>query len=158
MAWDSTLTMVVRGLIGDLTEPYTYDDERINQIICVAGASVDQSVPLDFPYIFDLDNVTISPDPTLIPDKNAQYLFALKAVVLIAQGELRSSSDNAVSMRDGPAAIDGRGVAQSKKLIYDDALKAYEEARFSYVFGDGSVGQAIIGPYTGGGAAGGVFN
>lgn len=150
MSWDTTLTTIARNMIGDLIEPYTYSDDRLAEIICVAGAYVDQAISLTNDYVFDFSEVSISPDPITIGDKIAQSLFILKAIHLIAMGEYRVASNSAISMRDGPSSIDARGVVAAKKVFMDDALKAYEEAEFSFAFGDGSVGQAIVGPYNGG--------
>jgi hypothetical protein len=61
--------------------------------------------------------------------------------------ELKTHSLNAISLRDGPSALDLRGIVTGLKILFDDTNKKYDEAKMQYKL-NGVVGQAILGPYS----------
>ena len=68
MSWNIEIPIIVRTLINDLGDTPAYSDERILQTIAVAAKYVQFDVTLDHPYIIDVTNPNISPDPTIDND------------------------------------------------------------------------------------------
>jgi hypothetical protein len=148
MAWQTTLIPVVRGLIFDLTPPYTYCDTRLEELIVVSAVLVTQECAFSTTYVMDLNAVTITPDPSA--DEDFVALVSIRTACLISQGEHRDAAKSAVSVKDGPSSIDTKDRAKHLGDIADDACSNYAKAKFSYQVGDGSVGKAIVGPYNSG--------
>ena len=57
-------------------------------------------------------------------------------------------ASNSISIKDGPSAIDLRGVSNTLVVLYQDLCKKYESALMSYQAGGSIAGQAILGPYS----------
>lgn len=144
MSWQTTIIPIVRGLIFDLTIPYTYCDTRLEELICVSAVLVMQEVD-GFAYAVDLSAITISPDPSA--DDNFVALVALKTACLIAQGEHKEAAKTAVLVKDGPATIDTKDRAAQLGNVASDACTDYSNAKYNYRFGDGTLGRTIVGPY-----------
>lgn len=147
MSWQTTMTQIVRGLIFDLTSPYTYTDERIQDIIAIAGTLVISDVDFSYTYTIDVSTPSISPDPATSSDDDFVALVCLKTACIISQGEHRTASRQAFNVKDGPASIDTRSKAEYLGGLANNVCEAYEKAKRSFQIGDGSVGKAIVGPY-----------
>jgi len=153
MAWTTDMVLIVRGLINDLVTPYTYTDERLQELICIGAVLTMQEVDFDTAYVVDLSASTITPDPSVAGDDDFEALVSLKTACIISRGEQRDAAKKAVSVKDGPAFIDTKDRAKQLGGLAEDACKAYDRARMSYQMGDGSVGKAIVGPYNSGNSA-----
>ena len=66
---------------------------------------------------------------------------------MLLGSELKTHSLNAISLRDGPSALDLRGIVTGLKILFDDINRRFEEAKTQYKL-NGVVGQAILGPYS----------
>jgi hypothetical protein len=118
----------------------------------------------------NVENCTLDPDPTADPEDHAFItLVCLKAACIIIGGQIRSESGNAISIKDGPSAIDLRGVTGTLAKLWENLCAKYEQAELDYRAGNGLAGQAILGPYSpgsdlisrnnyGGHRAGGFFD
>ena len=62
--------------------------------------------------------------------------------------EVKTESANAISIKDGPSAIDLRGVTANLTNLYKDLCAKYEELLSTYQYNNTLVGQAILGPYS----------
>jgi len=145
MSWQTTIIPIVRGLIFDITPPYTYGDTRLEELIVVSAVLVTHEVDFSTTYTMDLNAVSISPDPS--SDDDFVALVALRTACLIAQGELKDAANTAIRVKDGPASIDNSGKAKTLGEVAENACEAYEKAKQNFQIGDGSVGRAIVGPY-----------
>ena len=63
-------------------------------------------------------------------------------------GDIRKESGNAISIKDGPSAIDLRGVTSTLTVLYKDLCEKYEHALLEYRAGSSVAGQSILGPYS----------
>jgi len=139
---------IVRGMIFDMTAPYTYADARLEELLAVSAVLVIQEVDFSMSYTVDLSAVTISPDPS--NDDDFVALVCLKTACMISHGEHRDAAKQAISVKDGPAFVDTKDRAKHLGDLAEDACQAYARAKLNYQIGDGSVGRAIVGPYAAG--------
>ena len=151
MSWRSQIPLMVRHLINDL-EPsnYKYSDDRIETSILVSAQML--TIETDFPNVYSIDiaNGQLSPDPTIIDTKDNAFinLTALKTACIIVGSELKTEASNAISIKDGPSAIDLRGVASTLSILYKDLSDKYSKLLLDYRAGGSIVGHAILGPYS----------
>lgn len=141
--YQDNLIAFLRGIIMDLSEPYAYEDDRLLEIIMVAASIIIKDAHFATSYVISITGQTISPDP----DNNFSVLTCLKAAAIIADGECRTASTSALSIKDGPSTIDGSNVAKNKCEIAKRRREDYDGALLKHNAGDGAVGRAIIGPY-----------
>jgi hypothetical protein len=172
MSWEGQMGTMVRYLIDDVDpNNYTYSDHRIETTILVAAQLSQLSVDFEQDYDVNVENCTLEPDPTKTnpEDKAFITLIVLKTACIIVGGSIRGESGNAISIKDGPSAIDLRGVTATLTALYKDLCAKYDQAVIDYKAGRSIGGQAILGPYSpgsdyvsrnnyGGPRAGGYFD
>jgi hypothetical protein len=141
---------IVRYLIDDVDPSnYSYSDHRIETTILVAGQLTQMSVDFNKDYNINVENCTLDPDPTTdTEDKAFMTLICLRSACIIVGSTVRSESGNAISIKDGPSAIDLRGVTGTLMTLYKDLCEKYEQAVLDYRAGNSIGGQAILGPYS----------
>jgi hypothetical protein len=162
---------IVRYLIDDVDPSnYTFSPKRIETTVLVAAQLAQMNVPFQKDYTVNVENCTLTPDPTKDPEDYAFItLVSLRAACIIVGSQIRSESGNAISIKDGPSAIDLRGVTQTLAILYKDLCSKHEQAELEYRAGNSLAGHAIIGPYSpgsdgisrsnyGGHRAGGLFH
>ena len=163
---------IVRYLISDVDpDNYTFSDHRIETTILVAAQLSQMSIEYSQSYNVNVENCTLDPDPTNSDNEDYSFitLVCLRAACIIIGSQIRSESGNAISIKDGPSAIDLRGVTQTLTVLYKDLCEKYEKAELDYRAGSSIAGQAILGPYSpgsdyvsrnshGGHRAGGYFD
>ena len=147
MAWTTDLVLFVRTLIGDL-DSSKYADSRLEQIIAVAAYKVYDQADFNYTYVVDIATKEISPDPVDNKDTDFTVLTAYQAACIILGAEIRKESGNAISIKDGPSAIDLRGVTSILAVLYKDLCAKYEHALLEYRAGNSINGQSILGPYS----------
>jgi len=148
MAWENEMVLIVRHLVDDLGTTETYDTTRLEESILVGAQLVTLEVDFDKTYTIDVDGPTITPDPTAATRDNAFInLVCLKTAANILCAEAKASAANSMIVQDGPAKIDLTFQFRSKQTAADKAVKAYQDARFQYVAGNGTGGQAVLGPF-----------
>ena len=146
MHWQNHTLKMVRHLINDVDgENYKYSDERINSTVAVASQLVILEIDFEFTYKIDLDEETITPDPS--NDTQFINLAVLKAACIIIGGEVKTEAANSISIKDGPSAIDLRGVSSTLLVLYKDLCTKYDKLVQDYGF-SGRTGQSILGPYS----------
>lgn len=151
MSWQGQMSIIVRHLVNDLdSDNYKYSDRRIETTILVAAHFLTTETDLRNPYDVNVETCTLFPDPTDDDTKDPDFiaLVSLKASCIIIGSEVRTESGNAISIKDGPSAIDLRGVANTLVILYKDLCEKYEQMLLDYRAGSSLAGQAILGPYS----------
>lgn len=165
------MSTIVRHLVNDLdSSKYSYTPHRVETAILVAAQLTTMNVDFDNTYTINVEKCTLTPDPTDTGTKDDAFiaLICLRTACIILGSEIRSESGNAISIKDGPSAIDLRGVTQVLAILYKDLCEKYEHLLLEYRAGNSTAGQAILGPYSAGSdllsgrhsdhRAGGYFN
>ena len=148
MTWQIDMVLMVRSLIGDL-DATKYTDERIKQLTCVGAYNVNTTADFTNTYTITIGSKSISPDPIDEEDLDFVLLTAYKTAVIILGSEVKTESGNSISIKDGPSAIDLRGVASSLNTLYKDLSQKYEEMMNMYQANQSANnGQAILTPYS----------
>lgn len=151
MSWQGQISTMVRHLINDLDETnYKYSDSRIEKSILVSSFLVLNDAEFVNSYSVNVEQCSLSPDPTDTQTKDDPFvaLVALKTSSIIIGSEVRSEASNAISIKDGPSAIDLRGVASTLSILYKDLSEKYDNMLLDYRAGGSIGGQAILGPYS----------
>ena len=151
MAWTTDLVLFVRTLIGDL-DSSKYADSRLEQIIAVAAYKVYDQADFNYTYVVDIATKEITPDPVDNKDTDFTVLTAYQAACIILGSEVKTESANSLSLRDGPSAIDLRGVSTALNSLYQDLSTKFEELMHTYKTTNSIHGQAVLGPYSPGSA------
>jgi len=147
MPWTTDMIKIVRGLVNDMTAPYTYDDWRLQELIVVGAVLTIQEVDFSTSYTVNLCTNTITPDPSDAGDYDFMSLVSLKTACMISSGEHREAAKTALSVKDGPSFVDTKDKAKHLGGLAENVCEAYEKAKQNYQMGDGSLGRAIVGPY-----------
>ena len=152
MAWQTEMVRLLRHLISDLDEDEpTYSDDRLQELLLVAAQLVQGTVTFSQTYITDVDEVLLSPDPTVRDQRDDAFinLTLLKAACVLDQADARRYAGQAIEIADYSSRISIRGIASAKLALLDKGwCKAFDEAKFEFESGNvGSAGAAILGPY-----------
>lgn len=151
MSWQNELTIMVRTLINDLTEPYQFTDDRIEQVLTVAGKYVQFDVNLDNLYTIDVVNKNISPDPTTNNDSIFISLACLKAACIIDQSIYRTKAAlEGIRAALGPAQLSVVGQSSAWKTMLDQGpCAAYDELTSHWDVKEATAIAAILSPFAG---------
>lgn len=151
MSWDIDIPIIVRTLINDLSEPYTYSDQRLLQVIVVAAKYVQFDVVLDHSYIVDLSNPTITPDPTDDDDDIFLSLVSLKTACLIDQSNLRArAAAEGIKASLGPASLTVKGNLEGfLKILEQGPCASYDELVSHWDVAQATTARAILSPFVG---------
>ena len=147
MPWNIDLVVMFRSFIGDL-DSAKFTDERLKQILVVGAYNVVNDADFNNTYTVDVAQVSISPDPISENDTDFVALTVYKSACILLGSEVKTEAGNAISIKDGPSAIDLRGVTQNLNLIYKDFCAKYDELLKAYQYNNTLVGQAVLGPYS----------
>lgn len=146
MPWNTEILTMLRHMIDDLDIPYTYTDDRLQELILITGQQIQQEISFNTVYIISLDNMTIIPDPTGPSNRDEGFLWldALKSACTIARSELKKISNSAIYVKDGERTVDMKGALQGKKEAADQFCKDYTDARFRFL-SNNTTGLGIFG-------------
>ena len=147
MAWKVDLVLMLRSIIGDL-DASKFTDERIKQILVVGAYNVLGDADFSEDYVVDVGTVSITPDPISKNDVDFSTLTVYKSACILLGSEVKTEAANSISIKDGPSAIDLRGVTQSLSVLYGDLCKKYDDLLSAYQYNNTLVGQAVLGPYS----------
>jgi hypothetical protein len=151
MSWKIDLVLMLRSIIGDLDRS-KFTDERLKQVITVGAYNVINDADFATTYTVNVGSVSISPDPVDTNDTDFTVLTLYKSACILIGSEVKTESANAISIKDGPSAIDLRGVSASLSALYKDLCKKYEDMLESYLYTKGAggtaPGAAILSPYS----------
>ena len=151
MSWQGQMSTMVRYLINDIEpDTYKYSAKRIETTILVGAQIVTLEVDLKNVYSINLEQCYLSPDPTddLTMDNAFINLVSLKAASIVIGSEVKTEASNAISIKDGPSAIDLRGVANTLIMLYKDLTDKYTKLLLDYRAGNSISGHVILGPYS----------
>jgi hypothetical protein len=152
MSWQSEISTILRYLINDVDfNNYKYTDSRIETTILVASQLVTFDTSFRNEYSIDIANGALSPDPTESNTRDNAFinLVAFRSACVILGSEVKTEASNSISIKDGPSAIDLRGVSMTLNELYKDFCSKYDDLLRDYKEDERSVaGQAILGPYS----------
>ena len=151
MSWQGQMSTVVRHLISDVDPTaYTFSANRIETSILVAAQLITMNVDFNNTYTINVESCALSPDPTDTDTKDNPFiaLTCLRAACIVIGGDIRKESGNAISIKDGPSAIDLRGVTSTLTVLYKDLCEKYAHALLESRAGGRVAGQSILGPYS----------
>lgn len=151
MSWEGQMGTIVRHLIDDIDpDNYTYSDHRVETTILVAAQLSQMNVDYAQKYDVNVESCTLTPDPTDPKNEDEAFitLVSLKAACVILGGEYKKAAGCAISVKDGPSAIDKRGIPASLAMLYKDICDKYEQLVLEYRAGNSIAGTAILGPYS----------
>lgn len=103
---NQNLILMVRILIGDISAPQKKSDDFLSQTIITAGLISSTEIQYPQVYVFDLVNLTITPDPVASLDSTFQALVPLKSACILNTSDFTTSLGQAIKVRDGDSAID----------------------------------------------------
>lgn len=151
MAWQEEMTTVLRALIDDL-DATTYTDDRLETLLTVAAFQVATTVDFPVTYVADPPNQTITPDPTISPNRDDNFinLVTIKAACIIDRGSASRVSGQAIRIKDGTSEIDLRGVPQAKMALLKQGWCAtYEGEKTDYLTSQSgyTAGAAVVSPF-----------
>ena len=149
--WKSEMVRILRYLINDLDVSPTYSDDRLEETLLVASQFVINDVSFSVTYSVDVDECSLSPDPTSAPKDNPFInLACLKAACIIDRGVFRDKARQAgILIKSGSEQINTTGMLDGYKHLLDKGYCAvYAEAKKDFLFGGGTVGEAIITPFS----------
>ena len=133
MSWQGQMSTILRYLIDDVdSTAYKFSDERIETTLLVAAQLVTLEVDLTNTYTINVETCALSPDPTETDTRDDAFinLACLKGAVVIVGSQIRSESSNSISIKDGPSAIDLRGVTGTLTVLYKDLSEKYDKLLF----------------------------
>jgi len=150
MAWNVDMVLMLRSIIGDLDKT-KFTNERLKQILVIGAYNVYNDASFSTEYTIDVGSVSISPDPITESDSDFATLTVYKSACILVGSEVKTEAANAISIKDGPSAIDLRAVSGTLNTLYQDLCKKYEEMLKTYRYekSDGGVpaGTAVLSPY-----------
>jgi hypothetical protein len=151
MGWSSELILITRHLIGELCGD-VYSDDRIEETIVVAAQLMIAETSFQVDYSIDVDNVTMTPDPTANPrDDIFIGLVTLKAACILMRGAMRdAAAREGVRVRDKMGEIEIRGRFAAIQGIAKSYCDAYQRAKLEYslnnINGIRAIFNVVIGP------------
>jgi hypothetical protein len=149
MAWQDEMIITTRVLVNDLNTPYEFSDDRIEQILVVAGKYVQFDVNLNYKYTIDVVNKTMNPDPTVNHDEIFISLACLKAACIIDQGTLRTKAAlEGIRTALGPASLSvGGSVDGWKAILEHGACALYDELTSHWDVKEATAWAAVLSPF-----------
>lgn len=144
--WQDTMVLMLRALLNDLDET-KYTDARLQQLLTIGAYNVNIEADFSIDYNIDVVGISISPDPVSSNDADFVTLVVYKTASIVLGSEVKLESANAISIKDGPSAMDLRGVSSKLMELYDRIIGQYEQMLEHYQYNN-SVGDAILGPYS----------
>jgi hypothetical protein len=152
MAWDSEIVLLVRNYVGDTdVANQKYTDDSLSELILSAAQFVITDVPLPTDYLVDVENGSLSPDPTsretsTSRDNSFINLTVLKSSWMIAYGEIRNYGSQAIAIRDGSSAVDLKRDLKALNMIMEGLKEDYLKFKDDYIRGSTTTGRLITSP------------
>lgn len=149
--WDTDLVLMLRLLINDLNVPQKHADAYLEQVIVLSAILADQEVDFAASYIYDMSNVSITPDPIDNGDTMFQALVPLKAACVLNQGDFQKAIGQGIKVRDGDSSVDTTASFGGYKDILNlGPCASYEKLKKQILVADGAgFYGAVISPFRG---------
>lgn len=151
MAWQTEMVRILRHLIDDLSATPDYDDSRLQELILISAQLTLDDVVFAQTYTVDVDELTLTPDPTTAPKDNAFInLVCIKARCELYKSIFRLKAKIAgISVKSGSEAISAGGTVGAYKYLADAACQDFATAKWEHEAGNRIPGKAILGPFAG---------
>ena len=150
MAWNIDMVLMLRSIIGDLDKT-KFTNERLKQILVIGAYNVYNDAVFSTEYTIDVGSVSISPAPITESVSDFSALTVYKSACILIGSEVITEASNAISIKDGPSAIDLRAVSGTLNTLYKDLCQKYDDMLKTYRYekGDGGTpaGTAVLSPY-----------
>ena len=156
MSWQTEMVTLVRYMINDLTPPYTYTDERLQELVIVSAQLVVAELDFTQDFVPDLTALSLTPDPTdrIGPpptrDDSFVNLVCMKAACVTDISETRTAANQAVQVRDGTSEVNLRWTAIARQVMLEKGgwCEKFDEYKFQYQLSKThNCGAAIMGPF-----------
>lgn len=151
--WILELPLIVRTWINDLADNPTYSDDRLQQVIIVAGQYVTREINLDTDYKCDILNLSITPDPSLSTSRDEAFItfVSLKSACILDQSTFRTkAAGEGIRAGLGAASVSVAGNLKGYKEILDVGPCAlYEKLRMEYEIGNAKGIKAVLSHFVG---------
>lgn len=148
--WQTECIKIIRHMVDDLSSTPTYSQDRLEELFLVAAQLVKQDIVFGQVYTIDVDQLTLSPDPTEpTRDENFINLVCLKAACMLDFAAARTAAGQAIAIKDGSSSIDLKGTADNRfKFLKEGWCKKYDQAVIDYDINSNQVaGAAIMSPF-----------
>jgi hypothetical protein len=146
--WQNELVRIVRFLINDI-DGVTYTDDRLEETILVAAQLLQSTMDFDTTYTVDVDQVTLSPDPTEgTKDNFFINCLAMKAAIIVLGSECKTSAAQAYRIKDATSSLDSTASYQSLHQLYKELTEQLAKYIMDYRAGNSIVGGCVITPTT----------
>lgn len=149
--WEAELVLITRILSGDYNQPYLYSDDRLREIIILAGMLTQLEVDLVKTYSFDVAACNMTPDPcdpSNGKDYGAVSLFTLKAACIVQLANLKDKAKNAgIQVKSDKELIDTKNSLDGDKFLINsehDVCASFKSALWEYKAGNYQAGYAIL--------------
>ena len=153
MSWILEIPIIVRTWINDLSDNPTYSDDRLQQVIIVAGQYVTREINLDTKYTCDVINLTITPDPSLSKTRDEAFIsfVALKSACILDQSTFRTkAASEGIRTSLGPASIAVGGNLKGYQAILEFGPCAmYDKLKLEHEIGNIKYVRAVLSPFVG---------
>lgn len=147
MSWQTVMVKIVRYMINDI-DGTTYTDNRLEETILVSASLLYPTMDFNNVYDIDIDNSTMTPDPTEIGDDWFVNLVCIKTACIILGSEAKTLAAQSYRITDGPATIDVGGAYKATLDLYKDTCAKFDKAVMDYRAGNSIAGQSVLTPYT----------
>ena len=151
--WILEIPLIVRVWINDLADNPTYSDDRLQQVIIVAGQYVTREINLDTSYTCDILNLSISPAPSLSATRDEAFItfVSLKSACILDQSTFRTkAAGEGIRAGLGAASVSVAGNLKGYKEILDVGPCAmYEKLRMEWEVGNANGIKAVLSPFVG---------
>lgn len=152
MAWQDEMSIMVRVMIGDTSATPTNSDDSLEQLLALSARQVLNELSFDQEYTVNVENATISPDPTAAATLDDAFinLVTLKAASILDRSGAGLAAKRAILVKDGSSAIDLSKVSESMiKLLEKGWSAVYADAKWQYLYDQSSSipGMAIMTPF-----------
>lgn len=125
--WEVSMVTMVRAMINDLDEA-TFTDEKIKTSIVTSGIVVGTEYDYSNDYIFDIEQLTITPDPVAVGDNDAVALMSLRSACLLDLNKYQTGIGQGIRVKDGSSEVDTTaGFGGFKDIIIYGSCKSYEK-------------------------------
>lgn len=149
MSWQDEMVITTRVLINDLDTPYDFSDERLAQVLVVAGKYVQFDINLDYSYNIDVIGINITPDPTTANDSIFISMCCLKAACIVDQGNLRTKAAlEGIRTSLGSASLDiGGSLAGWQAILDRGSCALYDELTSHWDVRNATAWAAVLSPF-----------
>ena len=153
MSWQIELPIIVRTLINDLDVTPTYTDDRLQQTLVVAAQYVNREMNFDNEYTVDLNNLSITPDPTLLISRDEEFIgfLSLRAACFLDQSTFRTkAASEGVRTSLGPASIAVAGNLKGYQTLLEvGPCGMYDKLKMEHEIGNIKYVRAVLSPFVG---------